>query len=537
MTAITVLLAAFFCGAQVMPQLSVSMYGDQTIQVSWPAPSAAFSLQEASTFGTPAAWQTSGLPISSNNGILSVFMAATNQSRFFRLAWMPAVGNYITNGLVAWWKLNDDAGTNAGDSSGGGNNLALTGWPTWSSNYLTLNGSTQYGDAGTNALESLDQHDKTVCAWINKNGNSWKGIVDKSFNTPGVAYGGWGFWIQSNGKLEWSVQDGLEFYDDGFVSVATNTWTFVTVVWHSTALSAEFYVDGLLNSIVDNGAAGEQPSEIADLQVGDLRDNSSGGAYAFDGSIRQVGIYNRALSAAEIGTNFLATEFATNVTFPNTLYYKFTEHAQTNPPVYLADSSTHGGTTGTVTTATVVQWVENQGAIPGSALHFNGVSTYIDTGNSGLFNFTTNSFTINIWMLPLTANGFVMANGFYHGDGWFMSVGDSYQINFGSETFGGENVMTTVDPVNGWPSTYDMVTVTRNGSRTPLIYVNGAQVATTGSFANPASSEDSLVIGASKTSSNYLDGDIALLQIWNTALSSSDVANLYLAQSSGSSWP
>ncbi|MDR3456887.1 MAG: LamG domain-containing protein [Verrucomicrobiae bacterium] len=490
--------------------------------------------------GPAPAWQRSALSISSNNGTLSVSVAATNVSRFFRLAGVPApavTGSYLSNGLVAYWKLNDGAGTVAPDFTGNGNTLSLAGFPTWGSNYLTLDGSTQYGDAGSNALRALDQHDKTICAWIKKNGNSQKGIVDKSFNTPGVANGGWGFWIQNNGKLMWTVQDGLEFYDAGFVSVNTNIWTFVTVVWRYSAGSAEFYIDGLLNSIANNGAPVERSSDMADLQVGDLRNHSSGGTYAFDGSLRQVGIYNRALTVAEIRTNFLATEFTTNVTYPSILYYKLTEHAQTNPPVYLADSSTHGGTTGTVTTATDLPWVGNQGGIPEAAMHFNGVSTYIDTGNANLFNFTTNSFTINLWLLPLTENGFVLANGFYHGNGWFMSVGDSYQINVGAETFGAEQVLTTTAPVPGWPTMYAMVTITRDGTNVPLIYINGALVATSGSFVNPGSSGDSLVVGVSKISANNLDGDLGLLQIWNIALSSSDVANLYINQLSGNPWP
>ena len=518
----------------------MSVPGNQTVQVSWPVPSTGFVLQEAGALGPAVTWQSSTLSISSNNGTLSVSMSATNTSRFFRLAAVPSpapVGNYIPNGLVAYWKLNEGGGTVAADASGGNDNLSLTSFPTWGSNYLTLNGSTQYGDAGSNAVTSADQHDKTICAWINKNGYSRKGIVDKSFNTPGVANGGWGLWVQSDGRLMWTVQDGAEFYDDGFVYVNTNTWTFVTVVWHYANSSAEFYVNGLQNSIVNNGAAAERPSGIADLQVGNLRNNLSGGTYVFDGAIRQVGVYNRALSLTEIRTNFLATEFTTNVTYPSILYYKFTEHAQTNPPVYLADSSTHGGTTGTVTTATDLPWVDNQGGIPEAALHFNGVTTYIDTGNTSLFNFTTNAFTINVWLLPLTENGFVLANGFYHGNGWFMSVGGAYQINFGAETFGSENVITTTDPVSGWPSTFSMVTVTRDGVHAPLIYINGAPVATGGSFVNPGSSGDSLVAGVSKISSGYLDGNISLLQIWNTTLSPGDVANLYLNQMSGNAWP
>jgi hypothetical protein len=36
---------------------------------------------------------------------------------------------------------------------------------------------------------------------------------------------------------------------------------------------------------------------------------------------------------------------------------------------------------------------------------------------------------------------------------------------------------------------------------------------------------------------HFLDGNIWLLQIWGTPLTSGDVANLYLNQSSGFPWP
>src|SRR5580698_2995402 len=73
----------------------------------------------------------------------------------------PPVRGYIPNGLVAWWKLNDDSGTMAADSSGNGHAMTLVGSPTWGANDLTLNGTSQYGDAGTNAAE-VAQRDMTV---------------------------------------------------------------------------------------------------------------------------------------------------------------------------------------------------------------------------------------------------------------------------------------------------------------------------------------------------------------------------------------
>jgi hypothetical protein len=499
-----------------------------------------YTLQEASTLQTPVTWQPSALVVSSNNGIFSVSIPAINRTRFFRLIGNPSAttnGNYIPNGLVGYWKFNDGSGTNAVDVSGRSRNVSLVGSPAWGSNYVTFNGTTQYGDAGSNTLTGLDKQDKTICAWVNKLGSSQKGIVDKSYAVGGVGYGGWGLWVQSNAKLTWVVQDSQVINDSGAAGLVLGSWTFVALTWRNASQRADFYMNGILNSTIINGAAIENASGPADLLVGNIRNNLSGGTYAFDGAIREVGIYDRVLSPAEIKANFLATELTTNVAIPSILYYKMTEHAQSNPPVYLADGSTHGGTTGAVQSGYTVQWVTNQAMIDQSAVHFNGVSTFIDTSNSVLFNFTTNSFTVNLWLLPLTANGYVMANGTTLQNGWFMSVGGSYQLIFGSDTPGNETSISTASSVSGWPSIFNMITVVRNGTNTPLIYVNGALTATVGSFANPAPSSTSLIFGKTTDGAHYLDGDLWQPQIWNTALSPTDISNLYFNQVSGLPWP
>jgi hypothetical protein len=513
--------------------------GIAAIQVVQSSKALNFALQETSDLTDPTSWQPSALAVASQGGNLFASVPVTNLARFFRLASTPAFvfsNDYVSNGLVAYWKMNDGAGSTALDASGNQNNLALFGSPVWGSNYLNLNGSTQYGDAGSNYVAALDQQDKTICAWINKTGSSQKGIVDKSFNTPNVGYGGWGFWVQSNQSLMWITVDSQPFYDTGASGIALGSWTFVTVVWNYSIQRADFYINGILNSSVGNGAASEFPSATADLQVGNLRNNLSGGSYAFDGSMRDVGIYNRALSPAEIQTNFLNTESNTNVAIPDLLYYKMTEQAQSNPPAYLADSSTHGGTTGTMFAINTVQWETNVASIPGTSLHFNGTATYIDTSNTTLFNFTTNLFTINLWLMPLTANGYVMQNQTPLQNGWFLNVGGSYSLNFGSDNNGTETAVSTGAGavINGL---FTMVTIVRTGPTNVLIYINGDQVATTGSFASPASSPNSLILGVDQAGDHHLDGNIWLTQIWSTPLSPTDISNLYFNQVTGVPWP
>jgi hypothetical protein len=289
---------------------------------------------------------------------------------------------------------------------------------------------------------------------------------------------------------------------------------------------------------VANGAAVEAPSGTADLEVGNIHDNESGGVYAFDGSMRDIGIYNRALSATEMASNYLGSEISVNVSVPDLLYYKMTEHAETNPPVFLADSSTLGLATGTVFSSapTTLQWVTNVAGIPETALHFNGVSTHIDTSNSVLFNFTTNLFTINLWVRPLTANGCIMENGINDVDGWYLRVGGSYEVEFGTEA-GGADAAISTEPGGAQDGIFTMVTVVRTAPTNALIYINGVRTATTGEITIPDSSTNSLLIGVDRAGAHTLDGDLWLPQIWGEALPATSIANLYLMQSSGRPWP
>jgi hypothetical protein len=445
---------------------------------------------------------------------------------------------YVRNGLLEWNQFNDGRGNLAVDASGNGNSLPLINSPTWGSGFLNFDGATQYGDAGTNRLASLDLQDLSVGVWVNKTGSSFKALVDKSYDVPGFGYGGWSLRVLPNNHLEWWVEDGQEFIDTGPATITPGQWTFAQVVWHYAAQEADFYLNGILNSRPANGAAIEGASGPANFEVANMQNNASNGLYVFDGSMHDVGVFNRALSPSDVENNYLGTEPTTNVTIPDLLYYKMTEAAQTNSPAFLKDSSTHGGTTGTDLTdlPTAFEWLPNGANIPGTALHFNGVSTYLDTSNATLFNFTTNLFTINFWVDPLTANGTLMENGTYLSNGWRVSVGGSYQLQVGAETNGTDNMIST-GPGGVNVGTYTMVTLVRTGPTNLLVYLNGIQAAVTGSWTSPAPSTNSLVFGKDRPTAHVLDGNIWLPQIWGEALPATSVANLYFIQSLGNPWP
>lgn len=67
------------------PPVAITLRPDNSVVVSWPSPSAGFSLQETSTL-QPAAWSTVALPVVDDGTTKSVVLNSPVGSRFFRLA-------------------------------------------------------------------------------------------------------------------------------------------------------------------------------------------------------------------------------------------------------------------------------------------------------------------------------------------------------------------------------------------------------------------------------------------------------------------
>ena len=184
----------------------------------------------------------------------------------------------------------------------------LTNSPTYNSSlggYLSLNGTNQYVNLGTNTV-GLDLSDKTIQCWINKTAASSKGIIDVGFDNGGGSYGGWGLWIQSNNKLWWWNHSNLDLLDNG-IAITNGAWANVAVTWNNTSKTAIFYVNGNLSSSQTNVSIVEKISTSATFVIGNSRQSAGGSSY-FDGGIAQVVAYNRILTANEILQNYNTTK-------------------------------------------------------------------------------------------------------------------------------------------------------------------------------------------------------------------------------------
>ena len=212
---------------------------------------------------------------------------ATNSATFNNL--------FINDGLVGYWKL-DDSGTTATDASGYGNDgtLSATG-ATWQSaapsaidftdaGSVLLNGSAGYVTLGTSSLPSNGSA-QTISLWLNpanttQNGdmiallNGFSSAIQVKINAGNIGAYSWG-----GGTLISTT------------APSANAWHHLAYVYDGAGHQT-LYLDGTSKTATVTNQSGS--ASLAYL-----------GTYGptnemFNGSLDEVRVYNRALSAAEI---------------------------------------------------------------------------------------------------------------------------------------------------------------------------------------------------------------------------------------------
>jgi len=218
-------------------------------------------------------------------------------------------GPLVTNGLVLNVAMNKLESYTGGSTitdltrteTTAGTLIGSPSYTTGNNGYLKFNGSSQYITfPGTSSL-GLDAQSKTMTAWISPTSypTSPVCLVDKENGSTG-----WGFWINSSGKLWYWPQANNDAIDNGALSLTTNTWNHATIVWNNSTNVASFYYNGALSSSVNSSGG-----EVASLTTVPLYiawwGRGGTGEY-FAGNIGEIQLYNRTLSSGEILNNYNA---------------------------------------------------------------------------------------------------------------------------------------------------------------------------------------------------------------------------------------
>jgi glucose/arabinose dehydrogenase len=263
----------------------------------------------------------------------------------FRLVWLvgavalaagmtTATATAAPAGLVAAYGFNEGAGTTAADASGTGN-TGTTSSTTWAplgkySGALSFNGAGSYVTVNDSASLDLTTG-MTLEAWVNPaalgtSGTNWRTVAFKQ-NTSGMAYA---LYANNGGaRPTGQVNIGGEQNAIGTAQLPLNAWSHLATTYDGATM--RLYVNG--TQVASKAQTGSIPVTTGPLRIGG---NTIWGEY-FSGLIDEVRVYNRALTASEIGTD-MNTPVAPS-------------SGDSTPPTAQITSPPAGAVSGTVTVA------------------------------------------------------------------------------------------------------------------------------------------------------------------------------------------
>jgi hypothetical protein len=200
---------------------------------------------------------------------------------------------------IAAYSFDAGSGTTVTDVSGNGNHLNLVNGVTWGSGKFgsaaVFDGSNDYGVAAKYNPELNLTSGFTLSAWINPRSNStWQMIVNKPYSNGHVSpYFDWSMHRQaSTGKIAAFLGcNGQQITSNA--STPLNTWTHVAVTYDGT--SVRHYINGVLDNTTSVSCV------VTNTNSRPIRVGANGAnGELMNGSIDDLRIYSRALSAAEI---------------------------------------------------------------------------------------------------------------------------------------------------------------------------------------------------------------------------------------------
>jgi hypothetical protein len=451
----------------------------------------------------------------------------------------------LERGLVGYWSFDgkDIAGVHAYDASGTGNRGVLSG-PVRTAGKLgqalQFDGSNDYVDLLSPA--SLDNIPvKTVSAWIypktvGQNNNGY--ILHKSANTGF----GWSFNICSQGdgdghcqgevldrSLVWShsftTQTGTWMTPNN--SITLNQWQHVLVVYDRTSIANDprIYINGVQQTLLERTSPSGSPRDESANKL--ILGNGDYPFFdiTFDGTIDDVRIYNRALSQDEIKRLYkIGGTARINTTIPGPtkgLVGHWTFDGEHMAGVHAYDASGNGNR-GVLTGGPV----RAAGKL-GQGLQFDGSNDYVSVADTNNSLDLSSAFTISAWVLTRGDTGnfqVIAAKAAYPGQTYYFYLQPSgLELTLAidaTEHF--TSSVTSLQP-NQW---YHVVGLFDNASNRIKLYIDGNLVLDAAETGNPSINDDDVLISNS-TVSEFWNGKIDDLRIYNRALSADEIKRLY----------
>jgi hypothetical protein len=229
--------------------------------------------------------------------------------------------------LIGWWKLDDGSGTVAADSSSGGNNGTLVGFPADGSGWVDGKVGKALNFDGVTSEVSL-------------------GNIAAAVNIPAISFGGWvkvapglsgSFTLTAVSKYRSGQGSWTEYYSgtsrsfgcrifsaSGNGSAAGTTFPSASNpatdgAWHHVMCTYDgsnivVYTDGVADKAVPfSGNVSNRPDLVC---IGSEYNGNTCANNYWHGSLDDIRIYNRALSATEVGELYALSDVQNSVAPP-----------------------------------------------------------------------------------------------------------------------------------------------------------------------------------------------------------------------------
>lgn len=455
-------------------------------------------------------------------------------------------------GPVGFWRLDEGQGSVAHDSTQNGGDGTITE-ALWQTEDKCVSGKCLWFD-GVNDVSTTTSNSAlsitgalTASTWIKMQSTGIDERVILSKWDSGTNQRGYALWLNSTDKACFTTDiDGLAGASEticGKTTLSQNVWYLVTAVYNPSN-SITIYIngkaDGQLASAVD-------ASIFASTANFKISGSVSGWGGVFKGYIDEPKIYNYVRSGDQINLDFnnsghnKGAGSALGLDPRNAYsslnqgligYWKMDETSWSGAAGEVKDSSNNGNNGTAVSSATTT----SAGKF-GYAANLNGSSQYVNLGTTPTLAGAT-SGTIAGWV---NSGSFASAQAMYSevtsstGStrvGLFFSTGSKVQIimrDSSADPAGSSTTLTgaTTLATNTW---YHVVVTFDSTKNTRAIYVNGAadKLDNTTSFsALGTSTTANIFIGALSTPSNFFNGKIDDVRVYNRALNPVEVAQLY----------
>jgi hypothetical protein len=217
---------------------------------------------------------------------------------------IAAAPSTAATGLAGRWTFDETSGVNAADATGGGHAGTLSGGVQrvagkQGAGALAFDGGG--GQVRVPTAAGLETPNVTVEAWVRRSGSpgAFKHIVAKG--ASGCMAASYALYSGPNGGIQFYVSSGagssFTRSPDGGPGIWDGQWHLVTGSFDGATV--RLYVDG---AEVGSGTPASDPIDYGALGTRDLFVGHYDGcaAHDFDGSVDDVRIYGRALSAGEV---------------------------------------------------------------------------------------------------------------------------------------------------------------------------------------------------------------------------------------------